>query len=369
MLVFNPHNPDTIRIILVWVMFLLPSCFHPLLYAESASAFTQRQVWGLVVRHERALRAICPRPCISDALDPVHRLFGSVRWLHPDFPMLTVGPGAQANVALLRLLASYAASALKAAGHGNSLTRAVMAGVASDRVSSCWAVCRRALISTLSLPHNGKRGREAQQTVLQVPELAATATAALFLLLPRLAVLPSTGAAAAIDTLAFARMNCKQYGRERILRLLASCHAIKLMHGSILTVMGSNASGRTCTRQVFDMLGDLASAVAHLANKLVTQGCQGASAGSAALRILLAGPLLRLLRSPLLDVLASLQHVPSCGSWQAAKVSSGLIHLPPWGLAPLNQMPETMQPDVAGAPIAMQVRGLGSGLGSRAWAE
>ena len=163
--------------------------------------------------------------------------------------------------------------------------------------------------------------------------------------------------------LVFALMNFPRYGPERGLRLLASCHAIKLMHGSILTVMGTNAAGRTSTRQlqVFDTLGNFASAIAHLANQLATQGCQGATAGSAALRNHLAGPLLRLLGSPLLGLLARLQHVPTYGSW-ATDSTSRSNHLTPWGLAPLHQMPETMHPDAASAPIVMQVRGLGSGF-------
>ena len=306
--------------------------------------------------------------CISDdVFDPVHRLFGRMFWLTPDFAEQAVGYGAHSNVALLRLLASYSASALKVAEHGNSITRAGVENMASDRLLRCWTVCRRALVSMLPLqPREGKRGREAWQTGQQATAAAAV-SAALFLLLPRLAVSPTWGAATTIDTLVFALMNCcLKFGPERSLRMLASCHAIKLMHGCLLTVMGSNAPGRTSTYQIFDTLGDFAAAIAHLANQVVTQGCQGASAGSTALRNLLAGPLLRLLRSPLLDLLARLQHVPSSGSW-ATDLTSSPDYLPPWGLVPLHQMPGTMQPDAASAPIVMQVRGLGLGLEFRAW--
>ena len=371
-----PHNPLNIHL-------LLPSSPHSLthsltclhtMYAEAASTFTHRQAWGLVVRHERALRAISPRPCLSDAFDPVHRLFGSLRWLAADFPMqAVVGSGTQVNVALLRLLASSAASALKAAGHGNILTRSVMAGMASDRLLRCWTVCRHLLVSRLPLPSDGKRGLAAQQTGRQTgrqaPKAAAAAAAAeavyaaLFLLLPRSAVSPPRGASSAIEILLLAhQMDCLTYGPERGLRLLASSHAIKLMHESLLTVMGtSNAAGRSRTRHVFDTLGHFTAAITHLANQLVTQGCQGASAGSASLRNLLAGPLLRLLGSSLLGLLSWLQHVPTYGSWATGSTSRS-NHLTPWGLPPLHQLPGTMLPDVASAPIVMQVRGLGSGF-------
>ena len=165
-------------------------------YADAASAFTHRQVWGLVVRHERALRAISP---IADSNsntnnnisnissnssgDSVHQLFQSVRWLTPALSATARGGGVQATLALLRILASYAASSVKEASqHGGGYIPTV-ASMASMQVLRCWGVCFQTFY--------GKQG-EAQE------EAAAKAAAApvIYLLLPRLAALSSTNTAA-----------------------------------------------------------------------------------------------------------------------------------------------------------------------------
>ena len=162
------------------------------------------------------------------------------------------------------------------------------------------------------------------------------------------------------------------------LRLLTSCYAMKLLHGSLRACRKSATHSDMC--QDISRIGSFAFVVARLAHQLVTQGCDGAPVGSAQLRSLLARPLLHLLGSPLLDLLARMQHVPVSASWDtvpagddasstdsgddaASSTDSGddasSSLRPPWGLVPLHQMPETMQPDADDAKLTMQVRGRG----------
>ena len=154
------------------------------------------------------------------------------------------------------------------------------------------------------------------------------------------------------------------------LRLLTSCYAMKLLHGSLRACRKSATHSDMC--QDISRIGSFAFVVARLAHQLVTQGCDGAPVGSAQLRSLLARPLLHLLGSPLLDLLARMQHVPVSASWDtvpagddasstdsgddaASSTDSGddasSSLRPPWGLVPLHQMPETMQPDADDAKL------------------
>ena len=339
----------------------LVTCLHPL-YAEAASEFTQRQLWGLVVRHERAIRAISPRSSSSSSSsgvcssDTVQQLFHSVGWLSPVVEARAEASGAAATVALLRILTSFAASSLKTGAH-HSLDYRAARNTAILQVLRCWGSCWLALC-----PERG----EARPAGEQAAEAAARASvpAVICLLLPRLAASSPAGstAARAIHALSYLLTNCLKCDPDLSLGLLTSCYAMKLVHGSLLVVTGVSActvssssskhSSYTC--QDIGWMGDFACAVAYLAHRLVTEGCSGAPVGSAQLRSLLARPLLQLLRSPLLDLLARLQHVPVDAS-AAAVLPSGFSL--PCGPSPLHQMLETMQSDADDAKLAMQASG------------
>ena len=336
--------------------------------------FTRRQVWGLAVRQERALRAIGPRiggsssggsgSNSTSSDETVHQLFQSLGWLCPDLAAEAgVSWARQSTVASLRLLACLAASALKSA-QGDSYFSLI---AASNQVVNCWDY---AFIHWPLPSHNGRQGETQQQIRRQADELAAAAPAMICFLLPRLAALLSEGTATRardIDALGYLLRYSTQWSPERSLRLLASCHVMKLVRSALnalLAVTGDNVSGGGCvgTCNVIGTLGEFTCVVAHLAFQLVTQGCSGAPVGSPQLRDMLARPLLQLLGSPLLlDLLARLQHVPVCSRW-ATHLSSTSNHLPPWNVSPLGpqhlqEAPQTMQLDADNASFAMQVSG------------
>ena len=333
---------------------------------EAAAALTQRQVWGLVVRNERTIRAISPRTGNSSSNssnssnssssnssssssnsspDTVHQLFGSVGWQSPSLVVQAGEAGEQTAVALIRILASYAASSVKAAALHDGRYGPTMASRASVRVSKCWNDCLSQAISSL------KSQGEAQQ--LEQAAGIAAAQAVFCRLLPRLAALPSKDSAAMGLYMLSQLTICLQRCPERSLRLLTSCHVMQLVRGSVLADTDiSRTRWETC--QDIGLLADLACAVARMALQLVAQGCDGAPPGSPQLHDLLARPLLQLLNSPLLDLLAGLQHVPV--SFEAAGVILASSFCPPCGVSSLHQMPETVQPDADDTKLAMQVR-------------
>ena len=312
-----------------------------------------------MVRHERALRAVTHWECY-DPFDPVCRIFRrSASWLCHDLAEGGRGSGAQVTLPLLRLLASHAASTLKVAQHCAVFDVALV----SMQVSSCW----QALIPEL----NGK-GEEMRNGPLTAPEMeaiAAAAPAVICLLLPRLASLSSMGSAGAAHPprgslkdppqlkALFFLMTCLDFCPARTLRLLTSCHTMRLVlgpYGSLLEVMDScsDRSAASDLRQGIGELGDFACAVACRIFELVCHGSDGAPVGSPQLRDLLARPLLQLLCSPLLDLLGRMQHIPVDAG---ASVTSLPFRSAPRGLVPLHEMPETMQPDADDAAFGMQV--------------
>ena len=107
-------------------------------------------------------------------------------------------------------------------------------------------------------------------------------------------------------------------------------------------------------------MGSFACVVVRLARQLATQGCDAAPLGSSQLRDLLARPLLQLLHSPLLDLLARMQHVPVDAGCYTDAVHSSASLPPPCGLIPLRQM----QPDADDAVLMMQVRRIEGGFGT-----
>ena len=314
-----------------------------------------------MVRHERALRALT-RWEGDDPFDPVCRVYRSVGWLSHDLVARGRGSGTQITVPLLRLLASHAASTLKVAQHCAVFDVALV----SMQVSSCW----QALIPEL-IPLDGKGGetRSGQLTATEMAAIGAAAPAVICLLLPRLAALSPVGITAAaahmpgslrdpphLDVL-FYLTSCLKCGPARTLRLLTSCHTMRLMLGpynSLLEVMDSSSDRSSAwdLRQGIGRLGDFACNVARQTLQLVCQGGDGAPVGSPELRDLLAQPLLQLLGSPLLDLLARMQHVPIDAR---NSVTSLPFRSAPWGLVPLHEMPETMQPDADDAAFGMQV--------------
>ena len=175
----------------------------------------------------------------------------------------------------------------------------------------------------------------------------AAVASVLCLLLPRLAVLsPLHASAATVLYMLPQMMTCLRWGPDHLsLQLLTSCHAMKLVRGSLLA---NTDAGTKHSDMCLDIgnLGDFAFTIARLAFQLVTQqGCSGTPVGSLPLRNLLARPLLRLLGSPLLGLLAELQHVPvSC---EADGVDLSFSLRPP--------RCSLIGPDADDAKLAMQV--------------
>ena len=326
----------------------------------------------------------------------VYQLFHSVGWLAPYLVAELGGLGAQttmATVPLLRLLASDAASSLKTtAQRGSGSSDLAAECVASMRVLISWGVCcwNAPLIPVLP-PLVGNRGgtRQARQVAEEAAKAAAPAL--ICLLLPRLAALSTTdmGAVVGINTLAKMPTGL-QWDPDRSLRVLTSSHAMQLLHGCLMAVVGGSVAeggssggggssgsggdvsdgtgsslGRSDMHQAVGSLGGFACILAGLVRQLVTRGCDGAPLGSPLLRDLLARPVLQLLNSPLLDLLARMQHVPVDTAWATVIHSAPCPCPPPGERAPVRQTP--MQADDAdGARLEMQVRwanGLGVVMG------
>ena len=380
------------------------------------------------MRHERAIQAVSPRTgSRCDASEDVYQLFHSVGWLGPDLVAGLGGGGAQATtttVPLLRLLASDAASSLKTnARLGGGSSDLAAECMTSGPVLICWGVCWDALLIPVLPLLDGNRGgpRQARQVAEEAAKAAAPAL--ICLLLPRLAALAPTdmGAVVGINTLA-KMLTGLQWGPDRSLRVLTSSHAMQLLRGSLLAFMdgcvaegssgvveggcvtegssgggGSSVAGgevsdgegnsrRSNMHQAIGSLGGFACILASLVRLLVTRGCDGAPVGSPQLRDMLARPVFQLLSSPLLDLLARMQHVPVDTAW-ATVTHSAPSPSPPGERAPVRQMPMLptvhphsppagptplptalmpMQPDADDAKFVMQVRwahGLGRGLG------
>ena len=284
---------------------------------------TTRQLWGLAVRGERALRASAPlwlaqQAAWGDAADllvntaePVSSLCQGVRKGSVILP-------ASATIPLARLLLSYAATELKAAR---------VAGLEPGFcIFDSMAAAIRASCSALS-------------------------TSVISLLLPRMASSMPTGSTLfACNALAFVEQAIHGYSLTNLL-VHTSHHMSVLLNRAVSDVIDSPATTATSPQACWAVMtrATYASSIVNASFHIVQQG-RGQLPPD--VRARLAQPILMLLNSPLLAHLASLQHVV---------VSSSNTNLSQWqfpegsGILPMCLLSAQMEPDAADSDLAMQV--------------
>ena len=310
-------------------MFNFSAPYSPLAVLDSAASDPRvvRQLWGLTVRGERALRATAPlwpaqiTAWGGEASDLLLNIGEPVSWLSQLRASLLP---ASAFVPLARLLLSCAATELK-------VTR--VAGVEPGRWISCF------------MDTAGFQG---------VQGSAALSPTVLSFLLPRLAAAaPTRSQLFVCETLKFVVNMCrtlKALGGDSlaILRLLTSCHMS--VHLSQLAVEVAVISQPTCVQAYWavEQLALYAEKIAQESLHVVRQGRRWCPE----VRASLAWPVMTLLYSPLLGLLASLQHVAigASASVQSWNFPEGFNHLPP-----VHLLPAHMEPDSADSKLAMQV--------------
>ena len=283
-----------------------------------------RQLWGLTVRGERALRAAAPHWPAQQAAwggiasDLLLNIGEPASWLSQlRASLLPVS----ATAPLVRLLLSCAATELK-------ITR--VAGVEPGQWISSF------------MDTAGFQGT------------AALSPTVLSFLLPRLAAAaPTRSQLFVCETLKFVVNMCrtlKALGGDSlaILRLLTSCHMS--VHLSQLAVEVAVISQPTCVQAYWavEQLALYAEKIAQESLHVVRQGRRWCPE----VRASLAWPVMTLLYSPLLGLLASLQHVAigASASVQSWNFPEGFNHLPP-----VHLLPAHMEPDSADSKLAMQV--------------
>ena len=137
-----------------------------------------------------------------------------------------------------------------------------------------------------------------------------------------------------------------------ILRLLTSCHlSMHLSRFAAEVVVPSQTVRRTTRAHEYWAVESLAVYAGKIAQESLCVTRQGLSL-CPEVRARLAQPIMMLLSSPLLDLLASLQHVAvtACASVQSWHFPEGCNHLPP-----VHLLPAHMEPDSADSELAMQV--------------
>ena len=287
-----------------------------------------RQLWGLAVRSERALRATAllwpaQQAAWGEAVKLLENIAQPASWLSEGLRQGAVLLPASAYVPLTRLLLSCAATELK------------LAHVAGLQPGSC------------IFPFLGAAS-------LQRSRIMALSPAMVPLLLPRLAAtVPTAGNQRfACHALMFAGLSCRAiHGKPLIVLLvLTSCPVSVLLSRSMAEV--GVLSQATCMQAHYavGMLARYASQIAQVSVNVVHQGHRhGMSPGD---RARLAQPITTLLRSPLLGILASLQHAVLDSS---ADVSSDWRFPEGSGIPPVHLMPAHMEPDAMDSEVAMQV--------------
>ena len=183
------------------------------------------------------------------------------------------------------------------------------------------------------------------------------------LLLPRNAAVFSGEAAGTLLGAAIpldfgrAMSHCDDAGCEVAKRILLwlSSSPMSILSGRLAVCMSScyGPATREHSHYAVGGLCAYASDISLTSGIIAINGCEGAPPGSDELRDLLAQPFLRLLGSPLLDLLAALQHV-------VMVAISGFCDqgLPRASIPPVHLLPASLNPDARGSEVAMQV-GLG----------
>ena len=245
-----------------------------------------RQLWGLTVRCERAMRAMAPHwqeqeASWGEAACLFERLASPALWLCQFIKIESEG-GQPVPGPVLQLLASSAATVLKAARIVGIDAGLLLPINFVSTPSPFWSVtgARPATISLLLPRMAGASNQPRSSTKLLC-------------------------AANAVDTVLF-MSRCRAPDRC-ILMVLGSCHMATLVNKAAAELL--QCSGTATRRVAHFAVGIMSFCAASLSMQSAGQGYEGVPSGSAQLRDLLARPLLQLLHSPLLDTLVALQHV------------------------------------------------------------
>ena len=287
---------------------------------------TARRLWGLAVRSERALRATAPlwlaqRAAWGDAACLLASIKDPVYWLTQGILLKAVQLPASASLPLARLLLSCAATELKAAG-------------AAVVQPGSWIFCftEAAVFSN---------------------SIAAMSPILVSFLLPRLASTISPGGSLfANDALSFVGKLCQAMCGDASLAsllVLTSCHSSVLLGRSVAEV---DIFSQQVTRQQAHLA--VMTLACHATQILQTslfliQLEHGRLLLSSKFRASLAQPILSLLCSPLLGLLASLQHTTVGGSFPRPRSLEGS------DIPPVHLLPAHMEPDETDSGLAMQV--------------
>ena len=289
-----------------------------------------RQLWGLTVRSERALRATAPLwPAQQAAWGEAAHLLANITepasWLSQAVWLgSALLPASAASASLARLLLSCAATELKAARvaglqHGIWILDFVDAAVSWESSS-----------------------------------VASTPTV-ISLLLPRFALsVPTGNHLFACDAIVFvgeigramAHVGCSPL---TLLLVLTSCHMSVLLSRSIAE---ATALSQATHQNAHWAVAALAIYAINFTQTAVFMARQGrGSLSRTEVRARLAQPFLSLLRSPLLDLLASLQHVvvDSCTGVQSFRFPEGS------DILPVHLLPAHLEPDALDSKVALQV--------------
>ena len=291
---------------------------------------TPRQLWGLTVRSERALRATAPlwsvqqaawggaADLLADIAEPASRLSQGI-WQGG----LLLPPSA--SIPLVRLLLSSAATELKAAR---------VAGLQPG----AWIF-------------------NFMDAAIFRGSSAVSATAVSFLL-PRLASTMSSGST--LFAFMLAGKMCRAMGTLKgdaftspvlTSSVLTSCHMSVLLSRSIAEVaVFSQAMRKQAHLAVATLAAYADNTLQQIASlHIILQG-QG-SHSPPEIRARLAHPMMVLLDTPLLGLLASLQHVVVGSSINTNRwCSPGVYDIPP-----VHLLPAWMAPDALDSIVAMQV--------------
>ena len=279
---------------------------------EPSSLRLNRTRWGLAVCGERTMRAVVASrqqgtggmaPGLADHVNQIEEMCGSfLAILGQDAAASPHLCPPQVLLPFLQLLSSHAATLAKAVQCDSRLLDALMRHALTMKILF--------LTSPASL-HEGQHHAA----------LAAAAPLVVALLLPRCAsisaaALTSPHGSCAVQLTASHILSsiaavCTKLPLRLSLLVLGSGHMSTLVHRAVdeVRTLRQGRVGQLAFHRAFIVLAEYARLVTCLIQHLSKEGCEGAPPGSPALRNLLAGPLLQLLGSPLLDLLVMMPHV------------------------------------------------------------
>ena len=307
---------------------------HPFAELLGGSAASEphaiRRLWGLAVQSERALRATAPiwpaqrAAWGEEAADLLANIAKPASWLSDGILQDASFMPASASVPLARLLLSCAATELKAARvAGLQPGLWIFEDMGAADLESCSEAISPSVFSLL------------------LPRLAST--------------MPIESPFFANNAFMFVWSACVECDCDdwddslTFLSVLTSCHMSVLLSRSVADLGNPNQATRLqvhcAVMSLVAYAGIIAETSVHLSSQSVGGGlCLEDRAG-------LAHPILMLIHSPLLGLLASLQHVAvGTNAWADLLLSSEIA-----GMPPVHLLPAGLQPDAIDSKLAMQV--------------